>query len=85
MLSGLVPGEYVAVMPDSRRVSMYTWSEEITVGPWRVRTLVHAAATVDRKLAGRAFLREFVAILDGPRAVLAMSTPPAGELRSRPV
>jgi predicted aspartyl protease len=73
LLTGLVPEEYLAVMPDSRRLALYTAREEVTAGSLRVRTLVHAAATLDRKLVGRAFLESFVATLDGPREVLSIS------------
>ena len=73
LLSGLVPEEYLAVMPDSRKVALYMASEEVTVGSSRVRTLVHAAAPLDRKLVGRAFLAAFVATLDGPRETLSVA------------
>lgn len=78
LMSGLVPEEYLAVMPDSRKVALYTASEEVAVGSSRLRTLVHAAATLERKLVGRTFLESFVTTLDGPREVVSMSeqTPP---------
>jgi predicted aspartyl protease len=69
MLTGLVPEEYLTVTPDSRSLALYTAREEVAVGSLRVSTLVHAAATLDRKLVGRAFLESFVATLDGPRGL----------------
>gem|GEM_PF-5546492 len=40
--------------------------------------MVHAAATLDRKLVGRTCLESFVTTFDGPREVVSMSkqTPP---------
>jgi len=73
LLAALVPEEYLAVMPDSRKVPLYTASEEVVAGSSRVRTLVHAASALDRKLAGRAFLQSFVTTLDGPREAASLS------------
>jgi predicted aspartyl protease len=73
LLEELIPEEYLVVMPDSRRVALYTASEEVIAGSSRVRTLVHAAPTVDRKLVGRAFLASFVTTLDGPNEVVSLS------------
>jgi len=72
LLSSLVEDEYIAVMPDSRRVVLYTAREVVTAGSSRVPTLVHASPTLDRKLVGRAFLRSFVTTLDGPREVASI-------------
>jgi len=74
LLAELVPEEYLVVMPDSRRLALYTASAEATVGSSRVRTLVHAAPTLERKLVGRAFLEPFVVTLDGPREAVSLST-----------
>ena len=78
LLVDLVPDEYLVVMPDSRKVALYTASEEAAVGSARVHTLVHAASTIDKKLVGREFLRAFVTTLDGPSETLTLSeqTPP---------
>ena len=73
LLSRLVPEEYQAVMPDSRRVPVYTAQEEVVVGPLRVRTLVHASPRLERKLVGRGFLRSVVATLNGPEERLSLS------------
>ncbi len=73
LLAELDPEEYLAVMPDSRRVALYTASEEVKAGSWRVRTLVHAAPALRRTLVGRRFLESFVTTLDGPRATLSLS------------
>jgi len=78
LLSALVQDEYLAVMPDSRRVPLYTAREVVTAGSSRVPTLVHAAPTLDRRLVGRAFLQSFVTTLDGPREVVALSSQPKG-------
>jgi clan AA aspartic protease len=78
LLAAVIPEEYLVVMPDSRRVALYTTSEEVRVGSSRVHTLVHAAPTLNKKLLGRAFLESFVATLDGPQKLLSVSvqTPP---------
>jgi hypothetical protein len=60
-------------MPDSRKMALYTASEEVGAGSSRVRTLIHATPTLDRKLVGRALLQAFVTTLDGPREVVSMS------------
>ena len=73
LFSHLVPEEYLVVMPDSRKMALYTASEEVTTASSRVRALVHAAPTLDRKLVGRSFLLSFVATLDGPREVISIS------------
>ena len=78
LFSSLAQDEYIAVMPDSRRVVLYTAREVVTAGSSRVSTLVHAAPTLDRKLAGRAFLQSFVTTLDGPREVVVFSSQPTG-------
>jgi clan AA aspartic protease len=73
LLAGLVPEEYVAVMPDSRRVALHTASEEVIAGSSRVRTLVHASTRLDKRLVGRAFLQSLVATLDGPHEVFSVA------------
>jgi predicted aspartyl protease len=73
LLSRLVPDEYMAVMPDSRRVPIYTARDEVTVGSSRISALIHASPRLERRLAGRAFLERFVATLDGPGGVLSLS------------
>ncbi len=73
LLAELDPEEYLVVMPDSRRVALYTASEEVKAGSWRVRTLVHAAPSRGRTLVGRRFLESFVTTLDGPSATLSLS------------
>jgi hypothetical protein len=45
----------------------------VRVGSLRMRTLVHASPRVERKLAGRDFLRSLVATLDGPGERLSLS------------
>ena len=75
-LSGLVPDEYQAVMPDSRRVPVYTSREEAMAGSSKIVTLVHASPRLDRTLVGRAFLESFVTTLDGPGEILSVSGQP---------
>jgi predicted aspartyl protease len=69
----LVPESYLVVMPDARRLALYTASREVKAGSSRLRSLVHAAPTIDRKVVGRSFLEPFVAILDGPRQTISVS------------
>jgi clan AA aspartic protease len=73
LLSRLVPDEYQAIMPDSRRVSVYTTRDYVVAGSSRIRTLIHASPRLERRLLGRAFLESFVTTLDGPHEVLSVS------------
>ena len=67
LLSALTPDTYHAVMPDSRRVRLYTAKVEVTLGSKRLFVDVHSSPLVEKKLIGRSFLRSFVATLDGKK------------------
>lgn len=72
LLSVLTPDNYHAVMPDSRRVRLYTARTEVSLGKSRLLSDIHSSALVDRSLIGRAFLRSFVCVLDGPKEELRL-------------
>jgi len=76
-LTGLTVEEYRLVLPDSRRLMLYTAKEKVGVAEAFVHTEVHASPSIDRRLAGRSFLRSFVATLDGGREELKLQSPMA--------
>jgi hypothetical protein len=78
----LLPEVYLVVTPDSRRVTLATASREVKAGSSRMRCLVHAAPTIDRKVVGRAFLRSFVITLDGQVETLSLSEHPPVDIRN---
>lgn len=71
--SRLVPERYKLIMPDSREIPLVSALGDFEVGGVRFRALVHATAEVRKKLIGRAFLKSFVATLDGPKEELTLS------------
>ena len=75
LLSTLSPDSYRAVLPDSRRLRLYTAKQEVTVGREKMVVEVHATPLIDRKLVGRSFLRSFVAIMDGGGEELELRGP----------
>jgi len=72
LLSALTLDTYYAVMPDSRRFRLYTAKENVQVGSETTRADVHTSPAINRKLAGRAFLRSFVTTLDGMKEELEL-------------
>jgi predicted aspartyl protease len=75
LLSALTPDNYNAIMPDSRRVRLYTARTEVSLGKSRLSADIHSSALVARSLVGRAFLRSFVSVLDGPKEELRLRGP----------
>jgi len=75
LLSTLSADSYRAVLPDSRRLRLFTAKEEVTVGKEKMVVEVHATPSIDRKLVGRSFLRSFVAVLDGGGEELELRGP----------
>lgn len=75
LTSFLVPYEYSALMPDSRRIKLYTASATLTLGSKRYAVKVHSSQHIDRRIVGRGFLNRFVSILNGPRKELAIEGP----------
>ena len=67
LLSALSPDTYHAVMPDSRRVRLYTARAEVSLGSAKLFVDVHSSPLVEKKLIGRSFLQSFVAVLDGKK------------------
>ncbi|MDV3243559.1 MAG: hypothetical protein LYZ66_00120 [Nitrososphaerales archaeon] len=72
-LSRLVPDPYQAVMPDARRLPLFTARDDVVVGPVNLRTEVHSSPSLNRRLVGRRFLKAFVAVLDGKKEQLTLS------------
>ncbi|MDG6940048.1 MAG: hypothetical protein JRN39_06580 [Nitrososphaerota archaeon] len=75
LLSSLSPDEYHLVLPDSRRLPLYTSKENVKVGEVAFRAEVHSSPLVNRRVAGRSFLGRFVASLDGPEEQLRIRFP----------
>ena len=73
LLTKLTPNKYHAVMPDSRRILLYTAQEEVKIGSLKMYAEVHSCHAVDRKLLGRTLLRSFVATLDGRNEMITLS------------
>ena len=68
LLTALTPDSYDAVMPDSRRVRLYTARAEVSLGTAKQFSVdVHSSPFLEKKLLGRLFLRSFTAILDGKK------------------
>jgi clan AA aspartic protease len=74
LLSSLTPDSYHAIMPDSRRVLLYTARTEIQVRKIKLTADIHSSPLVNRKLAGRAFLKSFTAVLDGRKEEMRIIT-----------
>jgi clan AA aspartic protease len=73
LLSALLPHSYNAVMPDTRKVPLYTSRAEVSIGNLKISTEVHSSPSLDRKLVGRAFLVGFVTKLDGSKEEISLS------------
>lgn len=76
LMSALTEDEYTLVLPDSRKFSLYTAEEEVGLGGRNFRAEVHASPCVNRRLAGRSFIRRFVATLKGPEQELTIHGDP---------
>ena len=72
LLSVLTPDNYHAVMPDARRVRLYTARAEVSLGKSKLQADIHSSSLVDKSLIGRAFLHSFVCVLDGPKEELRL-------------
>lgn len=71
-LSALSQDEYSLLLPDSRRLGLYSARCRVEMGDESFETAVHSSPEVEKKLVGRAFLRAFVASLDGGAEELAI-------------
>lgn len=67
LLSALGPDPHHAIMPDSRRIRLYTARAEVSVGSSKFFVDVHSSPLLDKRLLGRTFLQSFVATLDGTK------------------
>lgn len=66
--------EYNAVMPDGRRLPLFTSRATVTMGSSAAEAEVHSSPALHESLVGRKFLRRLVAVLDGPGGILSVST-----------
>lgn len=73
LTSRLVPESYAAVLPDSRRIVVYTALSDVTIDSVRISTRVHSSPHLHGRLLGREALRTMVANLDGPKETLTLS------------
>lgn len=73
LMTKLTANRYSALMPDSRKLLLYTAKEEITIGSLDLEAEIHSSPALDRKLLGRTLLRTFVATLDGKNERLTLS------------
>ena len=67
LLSTLGPDTFHAVMPDSRRIRLYTARTDVSLRSFKFQVNVHSSPLLEKKLLGRMFLQMFVVILDGPK------------------
>lgn len=71
LLSFQSPDSYFAVMPDSRRVKLYTSRAEVTIDSASSFVVdIHSSAFLEKKIVGRSFLKSFVLMLDGRKGEL---------------
>ncbi len=77
LMSRLVPESFTAVLPDSRRVAVYTAVSDVTIESVLISTRVHSAPSLDRRLVGRETLRTMIVTLDGPKETLTLSIGPS--------
>lgn len=73
LLEVLSLDSFHAVMPDSRRVTLYTAKTNVTLGTTKVLTEIHASPAIEKRLIGRSFVRSFVTILNGKKQMLTIS------------
>lgn len=73
LLSRLVPDAYQAVMPDGRRLPLYTAKGQVGVGTASIQTEIQSSPALRRWLVGRGFLKAFVAVLDGKQKLLTLT------------
>ena len=72
LLSALSQDEFSLLLPDSRRLPLYSARCEVKLGNDRFESRVHSSPAVEKRVVGRGFLRSFVASLDGRREELTL-------------
>ena len=65
LLSAVSGDEAFLVLPDSRRLPLYSAVSRAKLGDAKFEVVVHSSPEVEKKVVGREFLRSFVATLDG--------------------
>ena len=73
LLSAISGDQASLVLPDSRRLPLYTSVCRATLGGSRFETAVHSSPEVDKKVVGREFLRMYVATLEGRAEELTLA------------
>ncbi|MDE1854304.1 MAG: hypothetical protein KGI38_11245 [Thaumarchaeota archaeon] len=71
-LSALSKDEFSLLLPDSRKLGLYTSRCRVKLGDESFESTVHSSPEVEKKVVGRAFLRAFVAALDGGKEELTI-------------
>lgn len=74
LLVALSRDEFSAVMPDGRRLPLFTSKATVRIGSVAMETDVHSSPALDRSFVGRGFLQSLVTVLDGPGSVVSVST-----------
>lgn len=72
LMLALTPDSYHAIMPDSRRVRLYTAYAEVYLESTKFLVEVHSSPLLEKKILGRSFLRSFIATLDGKKEELRL-------------
>ena len=72
LMSRLVADEFIAVMPDARKVPVFTAREQVSAGQLRFAANIHSSPALHRSLLGREALGSFLAVLDGPKGSLTL-------------
>jgi predicted aspartyl protease len=72
LMSGLVADGFTVVMPDARKLPIFTAREIVGIGPFRFAAHVHSSPALNRSLMGREALAGFLTVLDGPRESLTL-------------
>jgi clan AA aspartic protease len=72
LASRLSPESFAAVLPDARRVPVYTAVSDVTIGSLKLSSRIHSSPLLNKRLIGREALRSMVARLDGPKETLTV-------------
>lgn len=65
LLSSLSEDEFHLVLPDGRRIGLYSARGRVKLGEDDIVSYIHSSPQVEKKVIGRSFLSSFVAVLDG--------------------
>jgi predicted aspartyl protease len=65
--------EYHVVLPDSRTLPLFTARRSVRLGSVEVDADIHSSPSLNRTLAGRNLLENFVSTLDGQKKTVSIS------------